>query len=144
MVLQIGRMTGTLDKAARIVAMTRRNFNSIEPLPPWSVLYLIWRKPYMTVGNDTFIHSMLEIIGLKNLFAHRKRYPVIDDLDALSETCQLVLLPSEPYPFTEKHAKEIQSRLPAAKIVLADGEFFSWYGSKMTGAPAYFNKLFHT
>ncbi len=52
-----------------------------------------------------------------------------------------MLLSTEPYPFSEKHFKEIQEQLPQAKIILADGEYFSWYGSKIIEAPTYFQQL---
>jgi hypothetical protein len=51
------------------------------------------------------------------------------------------LLSSEPYPFKEKHIAELQAVLPDGKIVLVDGEMFSWYGSRLLHSPAYFNKL---
>ena len=93
-------------------------------------------------GKDTFIHSILKTIGLKNMFAHQTRYPIINNLQtSYFANCQLVLLSSEPYPFSEKHITEIQSQLPNAKILLVDGEYFSWYGSKMIDAPNYFKQL---
>jgi hypothetical protein len=52
-----------------------------------------------------------------------------------------VFLSSEPFPFKEKHIKELQKNLPHAKILLVDGEMFSWYGSRLLQAPKYFNEL---
>jgi hypothetical protein len=52
----------------------------------------------------------------------------------------LIFLSSEPYPFKQKHIDEIQSVLPSAKIMLVDGEMFSWYGSRLVKAVNY---LFH-
>jgi hypothetical protein len=82
---------------------------------------------------------MLSRCGFQNLFAHTTRYPVIE-LQQLQH-CQLLLLSSEPYPFQQKHIDEIQAQLPYTKIILADGECFSWYGSHLLKAPAYFNGL---
>ena len=96
----------------------------------------------MTIGKDTFIHSLLETMGCKNMFAHQTRYPIIHNLQtSYFSKCQLVLLPSEPYPFSEKHLAEIQEQLPNAKVILVDGEYFSWYGSKIRDTPAYFKML---
>jgi len=50
-------------------------------------------------------------------------------------------LSSEPYPFTDKHIAELQEWLPNARIQLVDGELFSWYGSRLLHAPAYFASL---
>jgi len=104
--------------------------------------YLIWRNPYMTIGNDTFIHDMLLRCGLKNIFGHTTRYPAIDSWQL--KQCDLLLLSSEPFPFQQKHITELQPQLPGTKIVLVDGEMFSWYGSRLLNAPAYFNSLLNS
>ena len=150
MIEKIGKLTKTENIAKEIIHQTKLNFEEfkinfshLQSLPiNLGTLYLIWRKPYMTIGKDTFIHSMLESIGLKNMFGHQTRYPIIHNFQtSYFSNCKLVLLSSEPYPFTEKHIREIQQQLPHAKIVLVDGEFFSWYGSKIKDAPAYFTSL---
>jgi ABC-type Fe3+-hydroxamate transport system substrate-binding protein len=95
----------------------------------------------MTVGGDTFIHSMIEAAGFENIFADKKRYPEITPDDLHIAHCELLLLSSEPFPFKQKHREELQALLPNIKILLVDGEMFSWYGSRMAEAPAYFHKL---
>lgn len=106
-----------------------------------STAYLIWKDPYMTVGGDTFINEMLQYCGLFNSFSHLSRYPVIS-IDQLQTThLQYLLLSSEPYPFSPKHIEELQQQLPATKILLVDGEMFSWYGSRLLKSPLYFKKL---
>lgn len=103
--------------------------------------YLIWQKPYMTIGGDTFINDMLKHCGLQNIFENENRYPEVK-IDQLStDSCQLILLSSEPYPFKQKHVDVLQLLLPNKKIVLVDGEMFSWYGSRLLKAPGYFKKL---
>ena len=151
MIAKIGKLTSTEIKATEIIEQTKLNFEHLKninsPSLPIAIgtLYLIWRKPYMTIGKDTFIHAMLETIGLKNMFAHQTRYPIIQNLQtSYFAKCELVLLSSEPYPFTQNHINEIQEQLPNAKILLVDGEYFSWYGSKMMNAPKYFNELIKT
>ena len=103
--------------------------------------YLIWSKPYMTVGGDTFINDMLLHCGFENIFSDKKRYPQINIHQLPIAHCQLLLLSSEPYPFKQKHIDELSHQLPGTKIILADGEFFSWYGSRMLQSPAYFKQL---
>ena len=93
----------------------------------------------MSVGNDTFIHDMLARCGFDNIFANRTRYPTVG-VDELAEA-ELILLSSEPYPFAQKHIDELSSRLPGARIVLVDGEMFSWYGSRLLLSSSYFDKL---
>jgi hypothetical protein len=67
------------------------------------------------------------------------RYPTISDFDALKP--DLVFLSSEPFPFSESQVKKYQEIFPAAEVRLVDGEMFSWYGSRMLEAIAYFEKL---
>ena len=55
--------------------------------------------------------------------------------------CELILLSSEPYPFKQKHVKALQEQLPDKKIILVDGEMFSWYGSRLVNAASYFQQL---
>jgi ABC-type Fe3+-hydroxamate transport system substrate-binding protein len=93
----------------------------------------------MTIGKDTFIHDMLNRCGFTNIFGHTTRYPAIDTWQLAG--CDLLLLSSEPYPFQQKHLDELQAALPHTKIILVDGEMFSWYGSRLLHAPAYFNGL---
>ena len=95
----------------------------------------------MTVGGDTFINDMLRLAGFQNVFADKKRYPEITISQLFAANCELLLLSSEPYPFKEKHIIELQKKLPGTKIILANGEYFSWYGSRLLQAPAYFQKL---
>jgi hypothetical protein len=101
--------------------------------------YLIWKDPYMTIGEDTFIHDMMNLAGFDNLFAYKKRYPQVS-VEELRD-CPLLLLSSEPYPFKQKHIEELQALLPETKMLLVDGEMFSWYGSRLLKAPAYFQQL---
>ena len=55
---------------------------------------------------------------------------------------EYILLSSEPFPFKEKHIETLREILPKAKIMLVDGRYFSWYGSRLIGAPDYFQLLF--
>jgi len=95
----------------------------------------------MTVGGDTFINDMIERCGFENAFKNYTRYPEVSMLQLSTLNCQLLLLSSEPYPFKQKHIYELQPFLPSTKIILVDGEMFSWYGSRLQFAPAYFLKL---
>lgn len=106
-----------------------------------STAYLIWKDPYMTAGGDTFINDMLRYCGLSNAFSFLSRYPVISIDQLLTSHLRYLFLSSEPYPFSSKHIKELQQQLPAAKIILVNGEMFSWYGSRLLQSPLYFKEL---
>lgn len=143
MMCRLGTVFQKEEKADEVIRKVQHNFSFLKPLSnPLKVMYFIWRKPYMTVNKETFIHSMLAICGFENVFAaHRSRYPKVTEADLLSKKPDVILLSSEPYPFREKHLQEIQEIYPHARILLVDGELFSWYGSRLIHSPAYFNKL---
>lgn len=139
MIGKIGEITGTSEKAAEIISKIRANFSTLDSIPKkrGTVLYLIWKNPYIAAGKNTFIDSMLAVLGFENAMT-ADRYPEVD-LKELNP--QFVFLSSEPYPFKEKHLEELREQFPASRIVLVDGEFFSWYGSRLIQAPEYFKSL---
>lgn len=96
-----------------------------------SVAYIIWNEPIMTIGNDTFIQSIINKNGLVNCFEGRKRYPTTSYEELRSLNPDLVFLSSEPFPFKLKHMAEFQKELPNSQVKLVDGEKFSWYGPRL-------------
>ncbi len=156
MIEQIGLITGKHQPALELIQQIKETFWQHAPDSQTSAValasadksnfkprtaYLIWQKPFMTAGGDTFIHSMLDIAGFDNIYADKNRYPEITIDDLLIANCQLLFLSSEPFPFKEKHAEELRTMLPDTTVMLVDGELFSWYGSRLQYAPAYFEKL---
>ena len=106
------------------------------------VAYIIWNNPLMTINQDTFIHEMLTINGWENCFArHSSRYPEITVNELKEAAPDLIFLSSEPFPFSSKHLNQFNKEIPSAKAVLVNGEYFSWYGSKLMKSPSYFRKL---
>ena len=101
--------------------------------------YLIWKNPYMTIGSDTFIHHILNEFGFENLFKNEKRYPQIEVSDL--ENADVIMLSSEPFPFKEKHVEELKTVFPNKKIMVVDGEAFSWYGTHLAKCEEYFQEL---
>ena len=106
------------------------------------VAYFIWRKPWMVAGNNTIIDHLLSINKFENVFANIPRYPEVD-ISSLIETNKpdFVFLSSEPYPFKENHIKELKEILPKGNIQLVDGEYFSWYGTRLLNAFKYYKNL---
>jgi ABC-type Fe3+-hydroxamate transport system substrate-binding protein len=94
-----------------------------------TVVYLIWKEPWMTVGYDTFIHSILNHIGMKNLYDNQPRYPVTSPEEIKTLKPDYVFLSSEPFPFKDKDVKELQPYFTESKVCHVKGELFSWYGS---------------
>ncbi len=140
MIAQLGYVLGVAPQADRLVADLQADFAQLAALPPPAaprVAYLIWQKPLMVAGGDTFIHHVLAAAGLVNVFGDRTRYPIVtpDELRAVAPN--RLWLSSEPFPFAEKHARAFRADFPATKVECVDGEVFSWYGSRMRYAAAY-------
>ncbi len=140
MMSSIGEIVGKQEETQELVDNIKGQFDSFKPENlKLSVLYLIWRKPYIGVANDTFIDDMLKRCGFKNILADQTRYPVLENLSELNP--DVLFLSSEPYPFKEKHIQELYEIFQNAKIILVDGEMFSWYGSRLSKSVDYFKWL---
>ena len=143
MIREVGTLVGKSDEAARMAQQIETSLSSLSPLfsPRPSVAYFIWQKPYMVAANHAFIHTMLERAGFCNVFADQTRYPEITSDDLQTAQPDLIFLSSEPYPFTEKHVTEFQKICPSARVLVVDGELFSWYGSRLLRSSDYFRNL---
>jgi ABC-type Fe3+-hydroxamate transport system substrate-binding protein len=142
MIRAIGRLTGKTDSANKLASDIEAELAALTgEFTPLTAAYLIWKDPYMTAGGDTFINEMMNICGLKNAFGHKLRYPEVTVEEIRKISPNVVLLSSEPYPFREKHIEELQRLLQGVKVCLADGEMFSWYGSRLLNAANYFRTL---
>lgn len=144
MMRTIGQITGKSTSAEKICTDIGKTFTELAlhpPGKPFATAYLIWQNPYMTVGGDTFIHDMLGWCGLANIFGSSARYPQTTVQELAAAGVELILLSSEPYPFKKADLDALQTQLPNTRILLVDGEYFSWYGSRLLGAPEYFNEI---
>ena len=142
MILSLGEIFDKKEISYSLVKSIKYNFleltNTIANHN--SVLYLIWNKPIITVGSNTFIDSILSTLNLKNIITD-VRYPEIT-LDYLQKlNPDFIFLSSEPFPFSSKHIQVFQRLLPQSKVFLVDGEMFSWYGSKLLETPNYLSSL---
>jgi len=137
MVRSIGRVLGRAEAAEGIASDIERRSERVRreargaPQVDWA--YLIWRKPWMSVNGDTFAHALLSLAGGRNVFAEREeRYPEITTEELARARPDVVLLCTEPFPFEEKHARELaqETGLPIERFQVADGEYLSWHGSR--------------
>ncbi len=134
----LGKLLDKEKEAGQMVGEVKIGFALIQKrLPKRKCLYLVWKKPWMAAGKETFINEMLGIAGFENVT--EGRYPEITAEDFTK--ADVILLSSEPFPFKEKHRMEIQKQFPNKKVLLVDGEMFSWYGSRMLKAGEHFLSL---
>ncbi|WGH77118.1 helical backbone metal receptor [Tenacibaculum tangerinum] len=115
--------------------------NYVKNIPPKKVAYFIWKNPWMVAANNTFINHLLELNKFENVYSNKERYPEIDIEKLQHKKPELVLLSSEPFPFKEKHIKEVNTYIKPTVAILIDGEYFSWYGSRLLTAFDYFKQL---
>lgn len=166
MILQIGTLTGTIKKATEIstkisvafkklsnsnLSSNSSSSSSSSSSSKLKALYLIWKNPYMSIGSDTFIHHMMECAGFENVLQDHTRYPQIDMQQIVDLQPEMILLSSEPYHFKEvdivdfelayAKANKNNSNIRPPKIMIVNGELFSWYGSRLLQSPAYFEEL---
>jgi ABC-type Fe3+-hydroxamate transport system substrate-binding protein len=140
MITGIGQVTNTETRANLLVEQIKRSFQKLKKHSSLKVVYLIWKSPWMAAGKNTFIDDMLAKLGLINA-VDSNRYPIISEDELQELRPDLIMLSSEPFPFKERHIQELQMLLPTTKIMLVDGEIFSWYGNRMLKAVDYFNSL---
>ncbi len=143
MILKVGTVVGKAPLAKELAANIQKAFATLasNSIPLKTAAYFIWRKPLMVAASATFIDDMLRRAGFSNVFQSLSRYPTITSLQLKQADPDFIFLSSEPYPFREKHLAEFRSICPNAKILLVNGELFSWYGSRLQSSPAYFSKL---
>lgn len=139
MIQDTGILTGQNEKASDIVRQIKSTFNPSPPQPP-KVLYVIWKNPWMFAAKDTFIDSMLEKGGFQNILSV-SRYPELSEEAIRLLQPDYVFLSSEPYPFKDSDMQYWKDLLPMASVKCVNGEFFSWYGSRMIQAFDYFRTL---
>ncbi len=172
LVERVRSMEWTLDWLERM-AQRRED----DPLPTFVP---IWYDPWMTFNADTYAHDVIRVCGGTNIFAERERlYPLAADLgrgaayagddpriqgrdtryprltldEIMAAQPQVILLPNEPFPFTQSHADELAALdIPAARIDpktgknrihLVDGSLITWHGTRMARAMSILPPLFY-
>ena len=143
MIHLLGKLFDVSGKAKSLISnisLEKKNFEVfIKTKPQYNVAYLIWKNPYMVAGDQTFINNLLALNHFKNIVdKSESRYPEMSIQDL--KKADKILLSSEPYPFKEKLIEELQ-KATGKEVILVDGEYFSWYGSRLQKAFSYFKTL---
>jgi ABC-type Fe3+-hydroxamate transport system substrate-binding protein len=125
----------------------------------------IWRDPWMTISAGTYVHDLMAVLGMENVFGDRerrfplaadigegealadddprianrdRRYPRISLEEVAAAKPDLILLPTEPYVFSEDDADVfLEMDIPAAavsNIYLVDGSLLTWHGTRLSHA----------
>ncbi|EAZ79554.1 ABC transporter substrate-binding protein [Algoriphagus machipongonensis] len=140
MIRSLGKLLDVEEKSEEMISQLQSDFLQ-TPKMRKKAIYLIWNDPVMLAGKGTFINEMMPYAGFENV-SEKERYP-ISSLDEIQEiNPEYILLSSEPFPFKEKHVENFKRRFPQSKVLLVDGTYFSWYGSRLMKSKAYFQTLF--
>jgi ABC-type Fe3+-hydroxamate transport system substrate-binding protein len=148
-----------VENAPALIEPIERRLGSLEPSQRRPRVFVaVWRDPWMTANGDTFVGDLIETCGGENIFRERQRkFPLAADLGQMPERRvegadtryprvslqevaslqpEVVLLPDEPYRFTERDVREVQATpgLERARVQLLDGTLVTWSGIRMGGA----------
>ncbi len=131
----MGQLTHTESMAKHFVQCATDAWETAkQQATPFTYAYFIWRNPWMSISNDTFIARMLEAVGGINVFGDNpERFPEIDIGIGMQQMPDVVLLSSEPFPFKEQHRTEFVqgTGISPDAVRFIDGEYASWHGHRM-------------
>ncbi len=142
---------GLFGREARAAALARAFGTALADLrgaaadlPRRDVLYLIWKEPWMTVSEDTYISRFLALANWHTrCHDPDTRYPEVDVTEELLRRTDLVLFSSEPYAFGPPDIDGFRAAFPAgaARLLPIDGQMTSWYGSRAVEGLRYLRRL---
>lgn len=145
---RLGVILGLERTAMRLADLIEEKLRRLDSFEPRRRFFCpIWRNPWMSFNRETFAHDILYRAGGDNVCGGAaERYPTVE-LELIAERSpEVILLPDEPYRFTEKHLDRLGplAETPggrAGRIHLVDGKALSWYGPRTPAALDYFGVL---
>ena len=109
---------------------------TVDPPARLRAFVPIWRRPLMTLSGATYGSSLLASLGVSNVFqGATTRYPEVSPAEVRAAGAEVVLAPTEPYPFAERHLAELAEEA-GAPAVLVDGQDLFWWGTRTPAAQA--------
>ncbi len=132
--MDLGYLTGaTLPAEAR--AQQLRQVSASPAPSPIKAACLVWQSPFIVAGGDTLTSNLMAVSGFCNVFEdHAARYPRLP-LELLKRSrAQILLLPTDPYPFTEQDVAALERQFRDTAVVIVKGEWLTWYGTRMATA----------
>lgn len=143
------RLAGTVETpgAEPVIESIERAYLGLQPPERRRVFVPIWKDPYMTLGGDTYAHDVLDVCGGENVFCDRRRYPEVSAGEIEAARPEVILLPDEPYEFSEKDLQEfLRLDTPASRegrVYLVDGRTLTWYGPRIAESLERIEGLIH-
>ena len=131
-----GRRLEGDSQAEELAERIEAEIDSLTSSPPGTrflYAYWIWKDPWMTISDDTYIADLLSLAGGVNVFGREQsRYPVASPGEALARGADAHFLPSEPYPFrAEKHGEMARALFgDGQKWFFVPGDDYCWHGAR--------------
>lgn len=94
----------------------------------------IWRRPWMTIGADTYGASVLDHLAIDVVPSPGGAYPEVGSGEVTAAAPDLIIVPSEPYVFSDEHVDELAAMAPGADLRRVDGQDLFWWGIRTPGA----------
>ena len=136
MIEGIGRFLSIPSRAQEISLRIKKLIHRIELIhknkknSKKKCLYFIWKDPWMLASQDTYINSLLKLLGFYNLINTKERYPSLSLEKIYEYQADIILLSSEPFPFRKRDIASFGDQWPLSpKFFKIDGRLMSWYGS---------------
>lgn len=155
-VAQFGSLFNTRDRACELIENVRSWMARLERKDRGTTVYMVWQDPLVAASRETYIGDVLETLGYRNVIDRSTledfnqegsmNYPAVTLERLIRLKPDAILLSTEPFPFRRKHGELLRSRLheldreyaERVEIRIVNGEYFSWYGSRMVPALRYF------
>ncbi len=144
LIADIGSICDVCDRSVDLNEQITVQLNRLSAnlFPKITVSYIIWNDPIFTIAHGTFIFNMLQLVRLEQLsYPSKTNYPQVTQQQLSQSKPELILLSSEPYPFKNLHLKKWKAKFPESKVLRVDGEYCSWYGSRMLSGMKYLEDL---
>jgi iron complex transport system substrate-binding protein len=131
-----GRMLVTKDEAEALAARIEAGLEEARSSPPareFRYAYWIWKDPWMTVSDDTYVADLMRLAGGRNCYGGEAvRYPTTQPAEAVGRGAEIHLFSSEPYPFREpRHGELVRATFGSAtRALFVPGEDFCWHGAR--------------
>jgi len=124
------------DQAEALASRVEREIEALEGDRPPATLrfvYWIWKDPWMTVSDDTYVGDLLRLAGGRNVFGSEPtRYPTAAPQEAVARGAEAYFFPSEPFPFRPERHQSLAQKLFGAggRFFFVPGDDYCWHGAR--------------
>jgi ABC-type Fe3+-hydroxamate transport system substrate-binding protein len=131
---QWGRRLGKTEESEPLAERIEEAIRALAADPPrgsFRYAYWIWKDPWMTISDDTYVSDLIRLAGGSNVYGEETaRYPTTSPAEALARKAQVLIFSSEPFPFREEKHGELAKKLfgEEPRRLFVDGDDYCWHG----------------